>query len=694
MKSDQMMLYQNKYSRIETRLLQHLCWLAIGVTSLCYCARISFGADFPWENSYLVCTSPTESHFTQDQRLLRQVSLDLLGHIPHEAEEADFERLGGISDALLDTFMSDRPDFKETMVAYHSGLIFPNDLPAYISHHRKLSPISWKQKDTKKNLIYDYSGKNTVFYIKNDALSHRARANQACLPGIKENHQSQFGYFRGWVLNEAPSWPLWKKLHIYYGNDWVVEDTREQVEGCPEKGCKIEGWVFVNPYWKPKVAGFVKPMPRYQAEVTADNDDDARNDSTDIETYTYQDQDYLTSAQYKALNDNPNLIKVCATDAYMCGPRLENCIQEAEFTTTYRTMKHEPLELMYWTLQEQQRLKTEEGANFLGYFEFLVTKYTMLNGLVNRFYRRFGKRIKGQNLQFGEDENGTAPSWARNPVTNANWPVSKPDWSPVKRTNIHSGILTTAFFMKRFTTNRSRVNHFRTIFMCNPFSSTSSESASDPGSTCVDEGDNLMKRCICRDCHETIEPEAAYWGRWRTGGQWGYMDAEGFPEQGHLFNHISGKAEQCSATCADKEAAIAAGNRQFCEWDCAPYYATSYEFPIESAKVGTDYYQNNLGKRRASLWLSAKQRQVGELGVAAYVRQPSVIKAMAKCTTRRMAEHLLGRPLSSGEEGIKRDDVANSGWLEEKTAAFIASEYNFKEMIKSIILDPLYQQNR
>lgn len=83
-------------------------------------------------------------------------------------------------------------------------------------------------------------------------------------------------------------------------------------------------------------------------------------------------------------------------------------------------------------------------------------------------------------------------------------------WTHALRSGSHSGILTLPGYSLRFQTNRGRANRFRIAFEGQYFV---------PPATTVDTKDcepgaaDLTKACVCRHCHQVLEPLAAYFAQ-------------------------------------------------------------------------------------------------------------------------------------------------------------------------------------
>jgi len=696
-----------------------------------------------WRANGPVCTSSATGRLTSAPRLLRQISLDLLGRVPNEDELDLSESIGSIPadpnlSALLDEWMA-KPAFNETMKRYHEKLILPQD-QVYVSNN---SIVRLENKKKTRTLtdgtkqIQNYGGKQAVYLRSGTAANVRRLGNLACLPGEKNNHQmlmdglpgTQYAVKGSYVAGEldqanlGPRQPGWRSIKI---------------KTCTGSGetCFQEGWVYVNPYWLDKI-DLPKPVPRYSVEifdpvVDLENYTGPRSPTEanlkNLASYDFQDATFIND-NFARLETEPNAVKVCARTAYLCGDRLKDCMLDYDREYTRQSGINEVLELINWAIRSSgppDGIDTSgiddssEIDENLGYFRFLTTSYTLLDYWINRMYRRFWVHSA---FQYGEDVDEargvTGDSWGKDPLVDDSWKRDAGSgWRGVRRPSVHSGILTTPFFTKRFATNRARVNQFYTAFLCDPFDSKSNE----PDTACVrlrdeDEGvkdgegigeerNNLTKRCVCKNCHQKLERAAVHWGRWRVNNGWGYM-GKNYPGEEDYEGGCKTLCPAPSASETPQEKKIRDDKRSYCTHHCKPYFITSAEFLVDENTDPHDraYYERHLGARKATYWFEedednnpntpntvpAEIQTALDEGPRALVMKNLVIEAdgtnnLAECSTRRMSEHLLGRKLETSGTDQK--------WLKERTREFIASGYNFKEMIKSIILDPLYQQNR
>ena len=425
-----------------------------------------------WRVDGPVCTSPYEGRLTSGPRLLRQITLDLLGRVPTNAEfDLAEERGGGETEQLsllLDEMML-MPEFSDTMRRYHEKLILPAS-KRYISNAWSLIVRSGQKCGQ------DFTAANKVIYRTGTATNARRLGGLSCLPGIAANHQAiankeMVQAFRsenlafadtdifntqyltagsiGSTNNGAvlgPVQPNWQGSWSWLDDTGKTESqhTGIKIPNCTGAGgtCRQEGWVYVNPYWREKVT-IKKPVPRYADEIyTPYNNLDSyrgpvnpaqitESDLKDLANYDYQDETFVNSTAFDTLANNPNVVKVCARAAYYCGDRLKNCANNADRRYVRQSAISEVLELIDWAIRSTGQPSgtdvsgiddSAEDDKDLGYFRFLTTHYTVLDYWLNLTYRHFWRH---NGFQFGEDVHAAkdtdGDSWAHDPLENAGW---------------------------------------------------------------------------------------------------------------------------------------------------------------------------------------------------------------------------------------------------------------------------------
>ena len=369
--------------------------------------------------------------------------------------------------------------------------------------------------------------------------------------------------------------------------------------------CSQEGYEWVEPYWAPGTQVKVCAFDAQVFELGATGDPCAQFHSND-----------------------PG----CG-----CGPNLQWCGRAAdEYKDDFRdVLADEPLRIFENVIRADQP-----------YFEAFVTDLTWMNGTLTHYYKNLVGMLNPNqvgvayetavadlpDLEYGDDDT----------------------WVPVERGAAHAGVLTTFGFLGRFASNRARANRFFTAFYCDPF--LPPEDGLPPQE--ADPPPDLRVRNGCDGCHADLEPAAAHWGRWRTGGTYGVMDQE--------FLSFATPREEC--LCGEGT------DRPNCNRTCQAYYVTAdNSHPEEYAQYG--------GLPLTSAWASDLELANAEMGPELLVETPEQKRQVAQCMVRTMAEHLLARELDE-------DDLP---WVVEHTDALEADGYRFSGMVSRIVADERYR---
>jgi len=223
-------------------------------------------------------------------------------------------------------------------------------------------------------------------------------------------------------------------------------------------------------------------------------------------------------------------------------------------------------------------------------------------------------------------------------------------WVPVHMGSEHAGILTSPGYLLRFQTGRARATRFFDAFMCQPFQPPSGglPTPSEESAYQLD----LQLRDGCKYCHALLEPSAAYWGRWREQGA-GYLSPEEYPATRDDCVRCSTEGESCSA-------------------DCRNHYLTS------ALVEGQEPY---LGMLQAYEFRRPDHLGNVESGPRALAMSVVVDGRLPDCTARRAASWLLGRTILPEEEP----------WIDKLSDEFIASNFSYRALVKTILSSPVYR---
>lgn len=373
---------------------------------------------------------------------------------------------------------------------------------------------------------------------------------------------------------------------------------------CLGGPCRLEGWVRVAPYWAP---------------------------DTEIRVCAYDAQTALVGVAGQACDAYHLNDARCG-----CGPDLAWCGTDGTAVSeAFRgSLAEEPLRIFERIVREHRP-----------YFEAFTTTQSAANGVVAHYYRH----MSGTTTV--DTNGGVSHDTATIEIPEV--PYALDEWLPMERSDVHSGVLTTMAYLVRFPSNRARANQFYSEFLCDPF--VPSEDGLPPEE--AEPNPNLRERNGCADCHQTLEPAAAHWARWRTGGTHGYLAAD-------VFDLLAPREECLCGT----------GTEVTCSAFCSTYYTTHDNASAQE----TEWF---LGLPQASQWLTDGDRASADLGPRGLVDDPDNAQRMAECTVRQLATRLLGRELTA-------DDL---GWQSEQTAAFEASGYDFTALVEGMVHDPRYR---
>jgi hypothetical protein len=228
-----------------------------------------------------------------------------------------------------------------------------------------------------------------------------------------------------------------------------------------------EGWVMVTPYWSPQT----------QIKVCA---------------FDAQANLQATDSSGRTVDCSRSTVKGCG-----CGPNLEWC--QSAYDGTELTIKN---------AFDEQLLRFTDGIvrNDRPYTDVLLAKDMEVNGPIAFYFRH--QTNDGQNfLLTGPEQNYGLPDL----------PFDQADsWMEVQRGQGHAGLLTMPAYLIKFQSNRGRTNRFFNAFLCQFFQAP--PGGLPPADDACQQELDLTKRCGCKYCHQIVEPNAAYWGRWAEAG--------------------------------------------------------------------------------------------------------------------------------------------------------------------------------
>lgn len=322
-----------------------------------------------------------------------------------------------------------------------------------------------------------------------------------------------------------------------------------------------------------------------------------------------------------------------------CGPNGLYCAPTQGYQSTLSTqaerrvrgaLNDEPLKIIASVIARDE-----------DYYSAYTTRRSFITGALSTLYREQVTRVVGLGMSPPAD-----------PAAIPQVPYTDDGWREYVRGPEHSGVLTTAAFLGRFPTWRSRINQFRTALLCRPFEPPAGGLPS-PEDVCNREP-NLAARCGCQHCHSAIEPLAAYWGRWAERTSM-YLDPVSFP-------------------AFDPNCAQCANTGQFCTPRCRSFYVTQAIDADGSRYAGTLF---------SALYRSGEEMGRMERGPGALVQEAISTGEMQSCTVRTAWRRLVGRPMNEPE--VQRV-------LPELLRQFEANQHNYRALVRSIVTAPAYRR--
>ncbi len=270
--------------------------------------------------------------------------------------------------------------------------------------------------------------------------------------------------------------------------------------------------------------------------------------------------------------------------------------------------------------------------------------------------RPYTELIRGTDIEV----NGPLSHWLRHqtfatnvlltsgPSQNYEMPVvrfhERNRWVKAPRGSLHAGVLTMPAYLLKFQSDRGRANRFYDVFLCQHFES--SDPPPDATDACHQEPD-LTQRCGCKGCHVTVEPAAAYWGRWAEAGLMA-LEVDKFP--------------RVQSECSD-------GSSRFCR----TFYFN--ELAVMNALVGGPY----VGTLRSYVFADEARKANIERGPSGIAEKAIESGNFFRCTTRRIWSKLMAR-LPQGAEVERLDEVAEA----------FRHHDNLRDLIRALVKTPEY----
>jgi hypothetical protein len=465
----------------------------------------------------------------------------------------------------------------------------------------------------------------TEMLVSEDYFTQVREYHQARLWGTLDRSllQNVYAGQRGLAANGNGNWRLSGMRRQYRGDNIdCLDQPQTQFEdgrplpiqtyadpACNGGTCRREGYVMVSPYWAPDT----------EIKVCAYDAQEATVGETGVACSLYHTNDEVCG---------------CGPDLAWCGPEAAN----AQNQLVRDALAEEPARIFQHVV--------EEGRSYL---EAFTTDTTLMNGPVAHFYRHNTGTTTltlGGAVAYDTAVSGV-PDLAYEDVDT---------WVPVEREGPHAGAFTTMGYLIRFASNRARANRFYTAFYCDPF--VPQEAGLPPEEE--DPSPNLRERAGCQDCHQELEPAAAHWARWRTGGTYGFFR----PEE---LDFVEPRPD---CICGGE-------GLPACSAFCSTYFVTAKNSSDEEFGL----YQ---GLPQAASWLAEADTTNVENGPIGLIDTDAERDQIVQCAVRNLGEHLLGRELGA-------DDLP---WLQGHVEAFEEGGYDYTALVRRLVTDERYRTIR
>jgi hypothetical protein len=315
-----------------------------------------------------------------------------------------------------------------------------------------------------------------------------------------------------------------------------------------------------------------------------------------------------------------------------CGPNLIYCI---------------PRDVESWIqdafVEDVNRRVRYVIENDLPYTKLFTSRVAFVNGPIVRYWKSLAHFPGGVS-------NTPVPVQLESLPDLETWQRGEDDWVQIELPEGHAGILTSPAWLLRFQTNRGRASQFYTKFLCAPLKAQGILSTSDAA---IQAEPNLQEKAGCNICHAVLEPASAYWGRWTEAGA-GFLAPEPYPAL----------HPECYA-CATTGLA--------CSVDCSKFYLVKAMHPKE---------EPYLGQLRWYLFQVDDNKKNVEEGPALLALLEFARNRLPDCTARTLGQRLLGREVSQKEDG----------WIDELVIHFAGHDFNYRQLVKAIVMSPIYRR--
>ena len=407
--------------------------------------------------------------------------------------------------------------------------------------------------------------------------------------------------------------------------DFESSTTNGRIDTRPHPNAELaaegvvqEGWVWVQPYWNPD-------QPVKVCAFDAQEGLQGTNETN------------RGPAQVSCNTGLANRSSECG-----CGPNLRWCLTRDTENQVRRSWDEQLLRYADSVVRDNRP-----------YSDLLTGRQMEVNGPITHFLKHLTHAPGNALLVTGAQGYDLPEDLGHHQFD---------EWRSAPRNGMHSGVLTLPAFLIKFQSNRGRATRFYHAFRCEAFQ------APPGGLPATDDAchtePNLTKRCGCKYCHVSVEPAAAYWGRWSEQGikpLFAEAQSDAYP----AFDPNCGPEGRQRGSTRCRLHYI---NEIFAEDDARkPYegYLRSYLF------------SNDLGEQNGSYGNNIEE---GPQGMAQNVLDPAD-GSFARCTSQRIFEHFTGRSFRPSETA-----------LQGQLRSSFQSGFDLRSLVRQIVTSQEYRE--
>jgi hypothetical protein len=585
-----------------------------------------------------------------DYRYFRALSIDLVGRPPTRLELADFERTDFDLDVWIESHLVGS-SYAERLRRIYMDLL-RLELPVTVQFRPGPVMLHWAT-------ILDPAGRRVVVYFRPAQRRKKPELDgQICFSeaeiGVKVTEGAQVGTLK--PVSQA----LLDARTVVVKPWWLYADYRSpnpQDRASPEWrrrfGFDLELAVFVQPD--------ADKTPMTGVRVCREEAQTAETGRVYASGRIVTKSDSLLPGRQSRLPaDSPfatanagRPVSCLSNNGFQssvecgCGVGLERCLPNAPggFMTPTdaplgidqpfsKTARPSHLWLLSWIGEEAVHFLDNVFADDHDVRELLTGRGSAVNGPLAQFYRFFANATCcGPGADFGYVT--SEPLFDPAAVPNLA-PHDALTWQPVADRGPHAaGLMTMPIFLLKYGTRRQRAHAIYSAFLCKDFVSNNAklEPSTEP---------DLTKRPGCANCHQRLEPMAAYFARVQE-SDWTYLPAAQFP--------IS--LPRCTGDPTKKM-------RGGCKLYYDPAFTDASHTTLRGAYAAPDH---------------------ADAGPAGFAAEVTSAPEFAPCVVRNVAQSFLGRVLTP------EDDP----WKAALAKTFVDGGYRMRPLVRAIVTSERYR---